>query len=236
MPQHTYGNLYSFFIALAVVLVTASCEQRLVSREYEEIITEPSIQAQVDVDPHAFMGDASSLGFDHSEIPAGMKLPAGGNSAELQKALDASAVHPSLTWKAPDGWTEEKGSGMRLVTFRSQGKGGPIECSIISLGGRAGGLRSNVIRWMKQINVDVPAKDQLSSFLSRQEAVTSAGNFPVTIIDLSELSKEEQVPSMIAAVAELTDMTIFVKMTGSRGDVVANRKQFKALCSSLKIN
>jgi len=55
----------------------------------------------------------------------------------------------------------------------------------------------------------------------------------MTIIDLSELSDGQQNPSMIAAIAELEDKTIFVKMTGSRKDVVSNRKQFTSLCQSL---
>jgi len=136
-----------------------------------------------------------------------------------------------LSWEVPQGWSEEKGSGMRLVTFRAQN--GTVECSIVSLGGQAGGLRSNVTRWMGQINIDVPADDQFGEYLSRQKILETKGGFPITIIDLSEISGRQQDPSMIAAIAELEDKTIFVKMTGSRKDVIAHRGQLTSLCLSL---
>jgi len=148
------------------------------------------------------------------------------NAAEQQ-------LNFSLSWEVPRGWSEEKGSGMRLVTFRAQD--GSVECSIISLGGQAGGLRSNVTRWMGQINIDIPADDQFDEYLSRQKILKTKGGFPMTIIDLSELSDGQQNPSMIAAIAEFEDKTIFVKMTGSRKDVVFNRKQFTSLCQSLAL-
>jgi len=147
--------------------------------------------------------------------------------------LAEQQLSSSLSWEVPRGWSEVKGTGMRLVTFRDQN--GTIECSIISLGGQAGGLRSNVTRWMGQINIDVPADDQFNEYLSRQKTLKTKGGFPMTIIDLSELSDGQRNPSMIAAIAEFEDKTIFVKMTGSRKDVVSNRKQFTSLCQSLAL-
>jgi len=160
-----------------------------------------------DLDPHDFMGN----------VP---------NPAEQQLSLP-------LSWKVPQGWLEEKGSGMRLATFRDQS--GTIECSIVSLGANAGGLRSNVTRWMGQININVPADDQFGEYLSRQKILKTQGSFSMTVIDLWELSREEQAPSMIAAMAELEDKTIFVKMTGNRKDVVSNRDQFISLVQSLAL-
>ena len=58
----------------------------------------------------------------------------------------------------------------------------------------------------------------------------------MTIIDLTELTEGEESPSMTAAIANLENMTIFVKMTGNREDVIANRKPFETLCKSLVIN
>jgi len=158
-------------------------------------------------DPHDFMRSSPFAGEQHLNSP--------------------------LSWEVPQGWSEEKGSGMRLVTFRDPNSS--MECSIISLGGQAGGFRSNVTRWMNQINVSIPAGDQLSAFLSRQQKLKSKGGFVVTIIDLSELSQGEHAPSMIAAITELENKTIFVKMTGSRGDVITNRVQFTSLCRSLAL-
>jgi len=232
-----YYSRCSFILLAGIVLALSSCEQSVPSREYEEIVTGKSQQdhAGTHVDPHAFM---DRLPPDHPDISSSMQLPAGQDHTELQRALDASVARPPLAWRTPEGWTEEKGSSMRLATFRSKGKSGSIECSIISLGGQAGGFQSNVIRWIRQINVSVPSQNQLKDFLKRQSVIKTEGGFSITVIDLTELTDAEQMqePSMIGAIAELADQTIFVKMTGSRKAVVEHRDQFESLCKSLKIN
>jgi len=194
----------AFFLGISLLTLT-SCEQRIASREYDEIVT-----------------TASSL-----------QIPFMRGDQRMQEILDASVARPSLSWETPGGWSEEKGSGMRLVTFRDSNS--LIECSIISLGGQAGGLQSNVSRWMNQISVNVPDKDQFKELLSRQIVLKTKGGFSITVIDLSEFTQDQQLPSMIGAIAELEDKTIFVKMTGSRDDVVANREQFTSLCRSLAL-
>lgn len=137
----------------------------------------------------------------------------------------------SLSWEVPQGWSEEKGSGIRLVTFRAVN--GTIECSIVSLGGQAGGLRSNVTRWMGQINGEIPADDQFDAYLSRSKILKTKGGFSMTIIDLSEFVSNDNSPSMISAIAELKELTLFVKMTGSRSNVALNHDQFISLIKSL---
>jgi len=208
-------------------MVFTSCEQQVKSREYEEITVSPPSG------PHDFMRGAPFTNAHGSDLPASMQLPAGENNEQMQDMLDASVARPSLTWQAPRSWTEEKGSGMRLVTFYAQNK--QIECSIISLGGQAGGLQSNVTRWMGQINLDIPVDDQFNAFLSRQKEVKTKSGFSMTVIDLAELSQQEQAPSMIAAIAVLKDKTIFVKMTGNRDSIVAHRNQFISLIKSLEL-
>ena len=79
-----------------------------------------------------------------------------------QNMIAASAQKPPLAWDLPEGWTETPGNGMRLVTFHSTDKD-PVECTIVSLGGMAGGLESNIVRWMGQINIPMPAQDQFDA-------------------------------------------------------------------------
>jgi len=221
---HKY--LYIILIIGLSAVTSTSCEQQITSREYEEIVTtSPS-------DPHDFMKSAPFAGSQQSGLPPSMQIQASKNNQQMQDVLDASVARPSLSWETPQGWSEEKGSGMRLVTFRDQNDS--IKCTIVSLGGDAGGLTSNVVRWMKQINVQVSDNEQLSSFLSRQEDIITKGDFSINVIDLTEITKD-QAPSMIAAIAELEDMTIFVKMTGNKKDVIANRNQFESLCRSLTL-
>ena len=41
---------------------------------------------------------------------------------------------------------------------------------------------------------------------------------------------------MVATVITLPDMTVFVKMTGTRGAILENKDKFETLCESLKLN
>lgn len=220
-------HLITMFFAGVCVCMFTSCEGPITSREYEEIVIVP------DSDPHDFMRSTPFAGSQQLNLSPSMQFPAGADNQQMQDMLDASVAKSSLSWETPRGWSQEKGSGMRLVTFRTQN--GAVECSIVSLGGQAGGLRSNVIRWMGQMNINVPIDDQFSEYLSRQKTLKTKGGFSMTIIDLSEFSQEGNSPSMIAAIAELEDKTIFVKMTGSRNNIVSNRDRFISLIQSLTL-
>jgi len=230
-----YSCLLHFMVVLSFSLMLSSCERQNISRSFEEIVIASPAEDQLRFhdDPHAFMKNVPEMDFQHPDVSSEMSLP---DDQNLQIALKASVAKPPLSWKMPKGWTEEKGSGMRLATLRSQGDSGSIECSIVSLGGQAGGIKSNVLRWMNQMNVSISSDEKLKAFLSSQKVVETKGGFSVTVIDLTELSQESQAPSMIAAIAELSDMTIFIKMTGNKNAVTGHRDQFETFCRSLKIN
>lgn len=168
-----------------------------------------------------------------------VRLPAGGAvDAQTQKMLEASVARPPLSWATPQGWQETPGSGMRLVNFTSTDNDNPIEANIISLGGQAGGLESNVARWMKQVNIAVPDAPAMAAFLAAQKKVKTKDGFEATIIDLTQLqsNKDIQSPSMVATIIILPEATVFVKMTGARGAVLQNKEKFETLCQSLKLN
>jgi len=230
MFPNNYSILRNLFLIAILALTLASCEKLNISREYDEIVIKsPSkIPMGIQDDPHAFMG------FNHPDISQAMQLSAGENTQEMQKALDASVVRPPLSWETPNGWIQQKGSGMRLATFKAESKSGPVQCSLISLGGQAGGIESNVLRWMKQIKVQVPGNEPMKKFLSRQEDIITKGEFSIKIINLAEIS-QDKAPSMIAAIAEIKSMTIFVKMTGSKEATIEQFESFKRLIQSLTL-
>ena len=168
-----------------------------------------------------------------------VRLPMGGAvDQQTQKMLEASVARPPLSWATPEGWRELPGSGMRLATFRSADTGDPVECALISLAGDAGGLESNAARWMQQVNIAVPDAPAMEKFLAAQKKIKTPDGFDATVLDLTQLQSQDDLesPSMAAAIIVLPDMTVFVKMTGTRGAVLKNRDQFEALCESLKLN
>ena len=125
---------------------------------------------------------------------------------------------------------------MRLVTFNSTDKKNPIETTIITLGGMAGGISSNVLRWMRQINMNIPETTDLEEYISNLEKFTTESNLNGVLIDLTQrqISAPEDVQSMIAAIIDNEDSQIFVKMTGTKTALLNNLSEFKSLSQSIR--
>ena len=137
-----------------------------------------------------------------------------------------------LSWTTPDGWREIPGQGMRLVTFVDPQK--IVECSVVVLGLRAGEIRSNVVRWMRQLGIE-PDEATLTDFL-RNMAVWPLEEGSATIVDLTTLQQAEndQISSMIVAIIPWPDAVVFVKLTGPKDQVIKNKAAFTRLVKSLK--
>lgn len=151
-------------------------------------------------------------------------------SPELERSVDRSP----LNWQTPPGWSERKGSGMRLVTFTGDSPQGTTETTIISLGGQAGGLEANVTRWIRQIGLSA-RPEELQVFLSRQESITTVSGLQTTLVDLTQLQTNMPgtAPSLIAAIIDRGRSQIFIKMTGSKDAVKNQLENFRALITSI---
>lgn len=82
-------------------------------------------------------------------LPADRTTPADPHAGLDMSAMGAALGMDSLmgnmfTWTAPEGWKQEAGGAMRLATFHLRSDAKAIDCSIVSLGGMAGGLEANL--------------------------------------------------------------------------------------------
>ncbi len=198
--------------ALVLVTMLCSCDGRKPSwrtyKEHEVIVPAPKA-------PHAAhaMGEAAAA-------------PAGDESS-----------HAALQWKTPQGWSETRSdSGMRLATFDVKGDAGAAMCTIVLLGGDAGGLKANVVRWIGQLQVTVPADAEFEAFIKRQQTFASDGGFNTVIIDLTELgpANNDAANSMLASYITVGESACFVKLTGPAGLLKKQKENFVQLCRSLK--
>jgi len=215
----------TFFILIS--FVCTSCEQKTEKRHYVEIVSKaPEIPVST-VDPHAGIP-----GFE--QMRQGMMQS--GTSA-MPEGIVPPGPAVELAWDLPSGWMESPNkSNMRLATFTAGSKEGSIECSIVSLGGMAGGVKENIRRWMGQVNIAEISDAKLDEFIAQQEQITTLGKFATTIIDLTQLQSnvDNSNPSIIAAMLILDDKTVFIKMTGKRAVLTAHRQKFEDLCKSLR--
>ena len=145
------------------------------------------------------------------------------------------ALAAAWRWVTPPQWREEAGSGMRLATFSIPGTGGAGQCTLIPLPGDGGGIQANVQRWLEQLQLQTLSPQALADFLGRQETMRTAAGLPLTVIDFTPLSYQQQPSgtSMLAAMIRGEDQTLFVKLSGAKALLEKNREFFYEFCRSL---
>lgn len=134
----------------------------------------------------------------------------------------SSAGTGSLGWTAPDGWREERGSGMRHVTFRPSDT---CECYILFLPEQGGGLLANVNRWRQQMGRGPLDRDGLAKL----PTTTILGAKQPWLEVFSEAGQ-----GILAIASPYAGQTLFVKMIGPAEELRAQRDAFLAFCGSLR--
>jgi hypothetical protein len=99
------------------------------------------------------------------------------------------------------------------------------------LGGAAGGVEANVVRWLDQLGLQLTG-EELAQFLADGEAVAAGDGMHLTVYDFTRLAAPGG-DSMLAAVGQVLDQTLFVKMSGDGDLVAAARGDFLRLVGSL---
>lgn len=153
----------------------------------------------------------------------------------VEDAFDGSGIERGssnlLVWETPPAWQELPGDGIRLAAFRLEQDDRRVETTVVMLGGPAGGVEANVIRWLDQLGLQLTG-EELARFLDAGEPVATRDGMPLTVFDFTGLVAPGG-DSMLAAVGPMLDQTLFVKMSGDGAMVAAARADFLSLVASL---
>ncbi len=109
-------------------------------------------------------------------------------------------------WSLPDGWSQTGGSNMRFATLTIDGTDPPLEVSVIPLPVFGSDIneyvRQNIDRWRGQIGLEPSAgADWLETAKAAGEVrELSAGNLPVTFVNLSGKTNKFDPARMLGAV------------------------------------
>ena len=143
-----------------------------------------------------------------------------------------SSTDRGFAWKAPNGWVKGSEQAMRLVTYQLGSKRN-TECYITVLPGKAGGVGENINRWRKQMG-NQPMKSETLSALSEIQILNQnakiaeiKGNYT----GMDSVTKKDFM--MQAAVCELPNNMLFIKMVGPQLDVEKERGNFLQFCASI---
>jgi hypothetical protein len=151
-------------------------------------------------------------------------------------ALDAptvNSIHP-YHWTVPESWKELPGDNLRLATFHLLADEKAMDCSIVSLGGMAGGMEANLSRWLGQLEI-APASNNLPKLMKTVQSFKTVGGLDAQVYDFNVLrnSSDVHAKSMLAAMLLMGNETVFIKMVGSARDLKDNREAFLNLVRSL---
>ena len=146
-------------------------------------------------------------------------------------AFDGSVAVGPLVWQTPPAWQELPGDGIRLAAFLLEQGDRRAETTVVMLGGAAGGVEANVVRWLDQLGLQL-ADEELAQFLAAGETVAARDGMRLTLFDFTRLATTGG-DSMLAAVGSVLDQTLFVKMSGDGDLVAAARGDFLRLVGSL---
>lgn len=140
----------------------------------------------------------------------------------------------ALAWKTPEGWQEQQADGMRKASFSVETKEGPrLDVSVVSLGGAAGGLLSNVNRWRNQVGLKPITQESLQGNLKSLPIGDAQGSL-VTIYGEEKTLEGKYAAGILAAILERQGKTWFFKMMGPVPGLRHEKKHFEAFLASVQ--
>ncbi|MEM6567420.1 MAG: hypothetical protein AAF957_03360 [Planctomycetota bacterium] len=135
----------------------------------------------------------------------------------------------------PEGWEELAPTQFRLVNLRS--KSDPTaEITLSFLGGDGGGLTANVNRWRGQVGLEAASDLEVQAYPKRIVLGVEATYLEFTGPYQGMGGPKIEDGALYGAIFSEGGGTLFIKMTGPRETLEANRDTFTAFLDSLRIN
>lgn len=176
-------------------------------------------------------GLAASLGcrregITHFRVPKEV----GASAPAPQEAPPSTPGGTGLHWTLPNGWSEEKGGGMRFATLKAPFSG-KLDVSVTFLPGAAGGELANVNRWRGQIGL--PAWDEAAMAQGRAAMKTKAG-----LVSAFDFRSEgpEKTRMLVGMLTTAGGDSWFLKMVGDEAPVAKARPDFLRILESLHLD
>lgn len=155
-------------------------------------------------------------------------------AAEPSTGADANSAE-GLSWDLPDGWARSGERAMRLVTLAPL-SAPEAECYVTFLPGPAGGVRANLNRWRGQMGQPELTSGEVGQ-LPRYAVLGSEAVFIEIEGDFVGMGDDRLADAgFLGLIGEAGAGTLFVKMTGPREVIAAERRRFLEFCQSLSVD
>ena len=156
------------------------------------------------------------------------EVPALVEEKKVSSKIIGEAKNLTLKWETPESWEQFDGHPMRMASFyvpHSVGKG---ELSITEFSGMSGGIQANINRWRGQVSL--PPQSEQSIIDASITYNSELGKFL-----FFELSNEKSNQGILASIYELTNRTVFVKLSIEHSAIPEIKKDFLTFSESISL-
>ena len=147
------------------------------------------------------------------------------NQKEVIKISEEN--NSNFSWEKPSDWVEVQGHSMRIASFNVPFSNGIGDLSITSFGGASGGIKANINRWEKQLDLaSSPLKDINKISQSRRGKL---GEYQVFKL----MNPEKKEMAIIASIFKLKETTLFIKLSIALKGIDEVEELFIDFCNSI---
>jgi hypothetical protein len=156
-----------------------------------------------------------------------------------QGAHGSPASAGGVSWTVPERWQPQGERPMRIATYTipaAAGDAAGAECAVFHFGaGQGGDVASNIDRWVGQFeNPSEPQKSAIEVNGMKITTVSTNGTFLAPSGPMMQSQGKMENYSLLGAIVEAPEGSVFFKMTGPANTVRAASGEFDAMLRSLK--
>ncbi len=170
--------------------------------------------------------------FDKTGQGSGKMTPpfAGGAQPPRQPVQPpARAPKPNVSFETPSGWNAGPTNSMVKVRLTKETDDGKAQITVIEMPASANTWEPNVQRWQQQFGLGGLSASEVSDRVSD----ITVGGVAGKIVDLIDMNSDSD-SGGIAAMVKQGDSAWFLKLSGEKNLVDANRESFKAFLNTLQ--
>ena len=131
-----------------------------------------------------------------------------------------------ISWEIPEMWVTSSGSSMRLASFEVPYSGGTGDLSVIQLAGTGGGLKPNINRWRRQLNLEPQSLHEIEKDVIEKKG--ELGKYKmIRIVNFQNNS------AFLVAIIPVENQTLFVKLSADPSGIQEAESDFIFFCSSI---
>ena len=168
------------------------------------------------------------FGCEKKDTPRVYRLSKDPIQNTYEKPSDLIEEKESFIWNVPKHWIPKDKGSLRLASYQIPVLDYFADLSVIKFGGDAGGIKANVNRWRKQLDLNPETLEEIESKAIHGKSLMGA----YTIYKLT--NSENPDIAFLCMILPLDNSVIFVKLSSTIKALEILEKEFDIFCSSFR--